>query len=178
MRKPKFLYHGSPNKLIGKSLIPSKGYDSEDRPENNQLAVYAIDVSEIAIAMAMVSSKGVIGAGLDDYKPGKAPGVIHIGEPKQRYVYLYTLSPKGFKRTPSVKGQWISKKPVKPIKIEKLNIKDYKYLIRYSKKDEREKWKKKYMNKNQEFLDEKNKPLGRHAEIKMKKLKIKRILKN
>ena len=178
MRKPKFLYHGSPNKLIGKSLIPSKGYDSEDRPENNQLGVYATNVKEIAIAMAIVSSKGVIGAGLDDYKLGKAPGVIHVGKLKQKYVYLYTLSSKEFKPTPSIKDQWISKKSVKPIKIEKLYINDYKHLIRYSKKDEREKWEKKYMNRNQEFLDRKNKPLGRHAEIKMKKLKIKRILKN
>ena len=168
MKKPKFLYHGSPNKLIGESLIPSKGYDSEDRPENNQLAVYEIDVREIAIAMAIVSSKGVIGSGLDDYKLGKAPGIIHIGKPKQKYVYLYTLSPKGFKRTPSIKGQWISKKPVKPIKIERLNIKDYKHLIRYSKKDEVKKWKEKY-------LDKKNKAIGRYSEIKMKKIKIKNL---
>jgi len=169
--KPKYLYHGSPNKLIGDSLMPSKGDDSKDRPENNQLGVYAIDTKEIAIAMAIISSKGVIGAGLDDYRPGKAPGIIHIGKPQKKYVYLYTLSPKGFKRTPSTKGQWISKKPVKPIKIEKLNIKDYKHLIRYSKKDEAKKWKEKY-------LDKKNKSLRRDSEIKMKRLKIKKATKD
>jgi len=168
---PKFLYHGSPNKLIGKNLMPSKGDDSKDRPENNQLGVYATNVKEIAIAMAIVSSRGIIGAGLDDYKIGKAPGIIHIGKPKQKYIYLYTLSSKGFKPTPSIKGQWISKKFVKPIKIEKINIEDYEHLIRYSKKDEREKWKEKY-------FDKKDKNLGRNAEIKMKELKIKRILKN
>ena len=169
--KPKFLYHGSPNKLIGKNLIPSKGDDSADRPENNQLGVYATNVKEIAIAMAIVSSRGIIGAGLDDYNLGKAPGIIHIGKPKQKYIYLYTLSPKGFRSTPSIRGQWISKKPIKPIKIEKLNINDYKHLIRYSKKDERKKWKEKYLGK-------KNKTFGRDAEIKMKKLKIKRTFKN
>lgn len=171
MKKPKFLYHGSPNKLIGKKLMPSKGDDSKDRPENNQLGVYATDVKEIAIAMAIVSSKGIIGAGLDDYKIGKAPGIIHIGKLKQKYVYLYILSPKEFKPTPSIKGQWISKKSVKPLKIEKLKVGDYKHLIRYSKKDEAKKWKKKY-------LEKKSKSFGRHSEIKMKKLKIKNNLKN
>lgn len=141
--KPKYLYHGSPNKLIGDKLMPSKGYDSEDRPENNQLGVYAIEKKEIAIAMAIVSSKGIIASGLDDYKPGKAPGVIHIGNLKQKFVYLYTLPIKEFKRTPSIKGQWISKKSVKPTKIEKLKVSDYEYLIRYSKKDERKKMEEK-----------------------------------
>jgi len=170
MRKPKILYHGSPNKLIGNNLMPSKGEDYEDRPENNQTGVYATEVKEIAIAMAIISSKGVIGAGLDDYKPGKSPGIIYIGRPKQKYVYLYTLSPEGFKQTPSIKKQWISKKPVKPIKIERLNVKDYKHLIRYPEEEEVKKWKEKQ-------LDGKKKNLGREAEIKIKKLKIKKRLK-
>jgi hypothetical protein len=168
--KIKYLYHGSPHKLTGDNLMPSKGEDSLDRPENNQLGVYATHVKEIAIAMAIVSSKGVIGAGLDDYKQNKSPGIIHIGKPKQKYVYLYTLSPNGFKRTPSTKEQWISKKPVKPIKIERLKISDYENLIRYSKKDEAKKWKEKYLNK-------KNKPIGRDVEIKTKRLKIKKETK-
>lgn len=171
MKRRKLLYHGSSVKLIGENLFPSKGDDSKDRPENNKLGVYATDVKEIAIAMAIISSRGIVGAGLDDYVDGKPPGVIHIGKIKQKYVYLHILSNKGFKKTPTTKHQYISLKSVKPIKSEKLLVEDYKYLIRYSSKIEGKKWKEKYFHKN-------SRDLGRNSEVESKRSIIKKNLNN
>jgi hypothetical protein len=67
MNKNKLLYHGSSNKLIGDKLNPSLGEDSEERPENNQLAVYATDREDLAIVRAMIGCEDVLGGSIDGY---------------------------------------------------------------------------------------------------------------
>lgn len=62
--KPQFLYHGSVNKLEGKVLIPRIGVDFLNRPDNLIKAVYATEEKDIAIAMVLLKSTGVIGARL------------------------------------------------------------------------------------------------------------------
>ena len=144
MDKPQHLYHGSPNKLIGDKLNPSKGDDSDERPENKLLGVYATDRKDFAIVMSILSCKDVIGGSIEGFTKNKIIAKIYGEFPKQKNVFLYTLSSKTFKPTKSIKHQYISKVPVKPIKIEKIKVSDYKHLIKKATKIETQKWMKKY----------------------------------
>ena len=134
------LYHGSAKKIKGKFLIPKKPHDLGNQKENLIKGVYATDVKNSAIAMAIISSKGVI-SGTLNYKK---KSVIYEGWPKQKYIYLYHFPIQTFKRTSKESHQLVSKKSVKPIKIEKLNIKDYLKLVRKATKKEIENFFKKY----------------------------------
>jgi len=87
--KPKYLYHGSPRKLVGKKLNPSLGGDLERRPENNLLAVYATDKKDLAIAMAIMGCKDVIGGSVDKYKKNKLNARIYGNYPNQKFIYLF-----------------------------------------------------------------------------------------
>jgi len=144
MKKIKILYHGSPNKLTGKKLNPSWGDDSEERPENNLFAVYATDRKDLAIVMAMIGSKDVVGGSIDEYQKGKLNARIYGNYPSQKFIYLYHLPTKTFKQTKIDKHQFVSLVAVKPIKTEKIRVKDYHHLVRIATKKETAKWIKKY----------------------------------
>jgi hypothetical protein len=137
--KPKYVYHGSPRKLEGDKLVPKQATDLAEAPENFHLAVYASDIKGIAIAMAIIASKGVEGGSLNSVEE---PYGIMFGLPKQEYIYLHTLSSETFE--PAVRPQWISHVPVKPIKTEKLLVKDYLHLVRKATEEETKAWKEKY----------------------------------
>jgi len=71
MRKEiQYLYHGSSNKLRGDKLNPSQGEDSEERPENRLLAVYATDRKDLAIRKMRIELKksGFENMGKHDWK--------------------------------------------------------------------------------------------------------------
>lgn len=138
----KTLYHGSPRKIKGIFLIPRKPEDLEKRKENLEKGVYASHIRNNAISMALISAKGVISSGLD-FNAGKK-AVIYEGWPKQKYVYLYTLLIENFHRGSKKSSQWISTKPVKPIKIEKIKVKDYLSLIKKATNKEINNFNKKY----------------------------------
>jgi hypothetical protein len=123
MTKPKILYHGSPRKLKGVKLNPSRGDDSEERPENNQFAVYATDRKDLAIVMAMIGCKDVMGGSIDEYQEGKLNARIYGNYPSQEYIYLHFLPADTFKQTKIDKHQFVSPVPVKPIKTEKIKVK-------------------------------------------------------
>lgn len=142
--KSKYLYHGSPNKLKGKVLNPSWGNDSEERSENNQFAVYATDRKDLAIVMAMIGCKNVIGGSIDKYSKGKLNAKIYGDYPNQEFIYLYYLPRKNFNQTRIDKHQFVSSVSVKPIKIEKIRVKNYTYLAKIATKEETVKWVKKY----------------------------------
>jgi len=144
MVKPKVLYHGSPNKLIGDTLNPSKGEDSIERPENNLLAVYGTDRMDLAIVMGILGCKGVIGGSIDSYKGDKLNARIYGSFPKKKYIYLYYLPVSSFRQTKIDKHQFVSFIAVKPIKVEKLEIKRFRHLIRKATKVETECWMRKY----------------------------------
>jgi len=127
--KPKILYHGSPHKLIGKKLIPKKADDLEKNKYNLLKGVYASSIKNSAISMAIISAKGVFRSELKTHSKNPT-GIIHQGWPKQKYIYLHILDSKNFKNLPRGSAQWISLKPVQPIKTEKLKILDYIYLIK------------------------------------------------
>jgi len=140
--KMKILYHGSPRRLKGDRLIPTRAEDLEKNQENMKKGVYATDKKEMAIAMAIISSKGVLGASLDDFGNGKY-GKIYFGKPKQKYIYLHILPKENFEKCNSVKNQHFSKKAIKPLITERLLVKDYMELIKYADKKESEEWKEK-----------------------------------
>ncbi len=140
--KTTYLYHGSANEIIGEKLIPKQAEDLENNPDNLHNAVYATSNKEIAISMAIISSRGVYNSQLRKVKPY---GIIYSGKPSQKYIYLYHLNKKEFEEQKGNSlGQWISKKPVKPLKVEKLKIKDYRELVRNATKSEKGTWMKKY----------------------------------
>ena len=144
MRKIKILYHGSPRKLVGKKLNPSWGDDSEERPENNSFAVYATDRKDLAIVMAIFRCKGIIGGSIDEYQEGKLNARIYGDYPSQEFIYLHHLPIKTFKQTKIDKHQFLSLVAVKPIKTEKIKVKDYHHLLRIATKKETAEWIKKY----------------------------------
>ncbi|MDO8467377.1 MAG: hypothetical protein Q7S56_00300 [Nanoarchaeota archaeon] len=137
--KTKFLYHGSIKKINGK-LIPKKADDLENKKENLHKAVYSTSVKDAAIAMAIISCKGVIGASLGYKKPY---GTIYAGWPKQKFIYLYTLLTDTFVQSKKGLKQWHSFISVKPLKIERLKVKDYLHLVRKSTEKEHKTWVKK-----------------------------------
>lgn len=135
------LYHASSKNLIGEKLIPKQADDLEKRKENLFNGVYATDIKEVAIAMGIISSKGVISGSLQNKKPY---GTIYEGKPEQEFIYLYYLPKNQFKLTPPNKHQFVSEKPVKPIKIKKLKIEDYLVLIKYANPEETKNFLEKY----------------------------------
>ncbi len=141
MPKPKYLYHGSGRKLVGGKLIPKKANDLGNVKDNSLKGIYASSVKEQATSMAMHSCKRVSVGSLQMHKVKEKlkvkDSVVYHGWPKQKYIYLYYLSPKTFKNIPLGSPQWVSLVPTKPLKIEKLLVKDYIHLIKKATKKER-----------------------------------------
>lgn len=131
--KPRFLFHGSPKKLIGNKLVPKKAKDMEKVKENLHTGIYATDIKKLAIAMAIICSKGVNYSGLN-FTRKNSKGIIYEGWPEQKEIYLYTLPSETFRRTGRIAHQFVSLLSVKPARTEKLFINDYKNLFRKSKK--------------------------------------------
>ena len=138
--KLKVVYHGSPKKFKGRFLIPHKPHDLGKRKVNVIKGIYTTDIKNSAIAMAIISAKGVVSGTLFYRKRS----IIYEGWPKQKYVYLYHLPIQFFRETPKKSHQWVSVVKVKPIKTEKLKIKDYLCLIKKATKEEIHKFFKKY----------------------------------
>ena len=146
MKKPKYLYHGSAKKLKVNKLTPRPAKDLLNKPENLHTAVYATDIKEVAIAAALINCKGVKGSTLY-FTTEKPYAKIYGGWPEQEYIYLYTLPSKTFIQEGGRGSQYYSEVPVKPLKVEKLAIKDYLSLINKATKKERENFLKKYKSK-------------------------------
>jgi len=144
MEKLKVLFHGSSNKLIGDKLNPSQGDDSDERPENNQFGVYATDRKDLAIVMGILGCKDVVGGSIDAYQEGKLNARIYGEFPKQEYIYVYHLPVETFKQTEIDKHQFVSLVAVKPVKVEKLKVKDFTNLIQKATEEETDYWMKKY----------------------------------
>lgn len=132
--KIKILYHGSIRKIKGKYLIPKQPHDLEKKKENLVKAVYASHIKDIAIAMAIISCKGVLSASLNTER--KRKGIIYEGWPKQKNVYLYFLPVNSFKRSSKESAQWFSTIPIEPLGIKKLEVKKYLNLVRKATKRE------------------------------------------
>ena len=141
----KILYHGSSKKLKGNKLLPRQPIDLEENPDNLAKGVYATDIKDLAIAMAIICSDGVYSSSLDfrHYKKNSPKGIIYQGWPEQKEVYLYTLPKNNFKRTGDITHQFISTQPIELMEIEKVNVKDNLHLVRKTTKEEMEKFRNK-----------------------------------
>jgi hypothetical protein len=144
MSELKILFHGSPSKVIGNKIIPSRADDSDERPENNQFGIYATDRKDLAIVIAILRCKDVIGGSIDEYKEDKLNARIYGEFPKQEFIYVYHLPAGTFNQTKIDKHQFVSVVAVRPVKIEKLRVKDFTHLIRKATKKETDYWIKKY----------------------------------
>jgi len=147
MKEPFQLYHGSPRPLEGTHLQPSLGDDSEERPENNQLAVYAADRRDLALVMAMFACSDVTGGSLDEYKDGTLQGKIYGRYPSQKYIWLHHLPSQTFTQTKIDSHQYVSLVPVRPIKTEKVLVADIIHLVPLGTQEETDRWVKKYGTK-------------------------------
>jgi len=150
--KPRYLYHGSGKKLIGDKLLPKKANDLDEKNIDNSLkGIYASSVREEAIAMALFGCSSVKGGSLGMQKIKRKfkiiSAIIYHGWPKQKYIYLYVLPSETFQNRPRGSPQWVSSKPVKPKKLEKLLVADYIHLVRKATKKEKIEWSKKHGKK-------------------------------
>jgi hypothetical protein len=143
MKKPKYVYHGGSKKLIGKRLIPKKARDLGKEPDNMLQGIYASDSRNEALAMGILSCKGVKEASCG-IRNGRLKAILYSGEPKQDYFYVYTLKSETFENRPKNGHQWVSLTPVKPLKIERLLIKDYLHLIKMANEKDKKEWYAKY----------------------------------
>lgn len=150
MQRPKYLFHGSGKELIGQELIAKQATDLGENPENLKKGVYASDLREEAIAMGLISCKGVNTASCG-IKNGKLDAVIYGGWPSQEYFYLYTLDSASFQELPKGSHQWVSIEPIKPVNVEKLPVKDNLHLIRKATEEEKETHFQKYGQKIEEL---------------------------
>lgn len=142
------LFHGSSNELSGDFLNPSQGKDVAERPENNYFAVYATDRKDLAIAMAIIGCSDTIGGSIDEYVDGKLNAKIYGDFPSQEYIFLHYLPIKSFKQTKIDEHQFYSLKVVKPLKTEKIRVKDYYHLFVVASEQETNNWIKKYSDIN------------------------------
>jgi len=129
---PKYLYHGSTHKLIGEYLLPKKCYgDLGNNPDEKLTAVYATDRESLSIAYAITNCEGIEQSGINN-KRKKPPYVINvIGYPIEpdTELYIYKLSSTGFKRVKGEEHEYYSTKPVKPLSVKKVKLKDYLHYI-------------------------------------------------
>ncbi|MEX2017241.1 MAG: hypothetical protein WD876_02110 [Candidatus Pacearchaeota archaeon] len=147
--KPKYLYHGGGKELEGEKLIPTKATDLGKNPDNLYRGVYASDVKNDAIAMGILSCKGVriSSCGVERKDSTEVEAIIYNGWPEQDFFYLYVLPSETFRNRPNGSHQWVSLEAVKPLKVEKLLVKDYLYLVRRASEKERNDWDKKFGKK-------------------------------
>ena len=143
LRKPNYVYHGSPKNIKGK-FIPKIPRDLGKNNHNIMNGVYASSARNKAIGMAVCGAKGVISSGMGFDIGEKRKGVIYEGWPVQKYVYLYIFDSETFERYPKNSTQFVSMKAVKPVKVEKFETKNYLKLVRKASKKELHNFHKKY----------------------------------
>lgn len=131
MVKPRYLYHGSGREFQEGMLIPKK--PSSNELNNSLKGVYATQLRKWAMIMGILGSRGVKSSSTHVKGKRKIDAFVYSGWPKQNYFYVYTVSPRTFKENPKGSAQWISKKSVKPIKIEKFPMRKYIHWIKKKK---------------------------------------------
>lgn len=135
MKRPKYLYHGSSKKLQGNRLMPRKAAGLGKKKEQ-QIGIYATHSRTAAVVMGLISGTG--GSELKIHGK-KVEGILYSSLPKNKILYLYSLPSNKFAKID--RWQWISYETVKPVRVEKLKVKNYIHFIRKATKKEKEKWK-------------------------------------
>ncbi len=134
--KPKLLYHGSSEYI--KILTPHLANDANN-PAGCLNGVYATDIKKVALAFTLGGIADRLGR-LSRFMEGKGSMVFVHGTPNIGGIgWLYILSSKNFKEISP--HQWISQKPIKPLKIIKIRVDKYSRIWRYATTAEKNKWK-------------------------------------
>lgn len=134
--RARYIYHGSPKKIKG-DLIPKKATGLGNK-KGKLVGVYATHKKDAAIIMAMISGKNNSSLRNAATKPR---GIIYGGSINKN-VWLYVLPSSSFKKLDS--WQWVSYKKVKPVKVEKIDIKKYMPRVRMASDKEKRDWYKKF----------------------------------
>lgn len=125
MKKPKFLYHGSRNRIeVLKPRLPPK-----DMPHNSKKGVYATDNKNYALGMGLASKNS------EAFRSRKTSQINFIkGPPRHKYVYLHVVDSKDFKK--SFRDEYVATKAIKPVKIMRFEVAELGHLWRKSSKKE------------------------------------------
>ena len=132
---PKYLFHGSGNAIFSKSLKVNKPSDASQK-ENCIYGVYTTDRRDIAIGMSLTTEKYTKSFGDYSKKPFKA--IFVRGKPKQKYVYVYKVSSKGFVEKPKGSHQWICEEDTLILEKEKLLVSELDNFWRKATSKEKE----------------------------------------
>jgi hypothetical protein len=128
VKTPKDLYHGSRLKL--EILKPQQ--PSDNHPDHGKFATYAtqkkIEAVIHGIAPKPTECFGERRSLILSFVSGWPTRKTH------KYSYVYTLDPKDFKH--NVRDEWIAKKPVKPIKVERWKVSGLRKFWRKSNRTE------------------------------------------
>lgn len=144
--KPDYVYHGSARNLVGARIKPQKAKDLSGKRENSYTGIYATDIRDHAVIMAILGSRGVNGSSLSLNDP-EAKGIVYDGWPEQKEVFVYDLQSTNFRRTAPNSHQWISFDSIKPSRIETINVNDYIHMVREATAEEKNAWIEKHSKK-------------------------------
>ena len=131
----KYLFHGSGKAISSKYLKVNKPSDTS-QDENCIYGVYATDREDIAIGMSLTTEKYTKSFG--DYSKKPFQAVFVRGKPKQKFVYVYKVSSKGFVEKPKGSHQFISEKDVLILERKKLLVSELSNFWRKATSKEKE----------------------------------------
>lgn len=136
MGKPKYLYHGSSERVD--VLLPHQAQDFLEEV-GTQHGIFATPNRDVALAFALGAvpdNTGGITRVITSLNPVKM--VFLQGHPNfGGKGYLYTLSSDEFEEVNPL--QWLCRKSVTPLETLEINVDDYLHLFRYATEEEKRK---------------------------------------
>lgn len=136
MKKPRFLYHGSSERVD--VLMPQQAQDWRHK-EGSENGIYATSSRNVALAFALGAVPGETGSVsrvMGGHNPVKM--VFVEGHPKfGDKGYLYTVSSEGFEYLGGT--AWMNREPVTPMEVLEIKVDDYLHLFRYATAEEKRK---------------------------------------
>lgn len=140
MDKPKYLYHGSSERVD--VLMPHQAHDSIHEA-GSQYGVFATSNRDVALAFALGAMPDETGGVTRVIRPqdlNQVKMVFVQGHPNfGGKGYLYIVSSEGFEQVDKL--QWVCREPVTPMEILEINADDHLHLFRYATEEEkREIW--------------------------------------
>lgn len=137
-----YVFHGSGTRI--ETLEPRQAHNypnnnMEDRLPDGEPAVFASDIADIAIFMAVISKdnapKGLrSGFGIGKHGPQFRATKETMEQIRDAKGYVYVFKKKDFRQRDEGPNEWISNKPIKPLEVigvserdlpENIEIKDF-----------------------------------------------------
>ncbi|MFA7554977.1 MAG: hypothetical protein WCY88_12055 [Spongiibacteraceae bacterium] len=123
---PKYLYHGSRQKVTYLTPSQALGYSS---PSDNEYGIYAVAERELAIPFA-ISFRPLSDNAVFSVDTSSRPPRILLIDTKvdwEKVGYIYKVSGESFELV--AEDQWVSTGPVAPVSVEEVNPKSYRHWI-------------------------------------------------